>query len=312
MNRFEMFLNAEGIPGDRKVLDTIIQFPHLRDELHFINNGMAAISLYERSANVPRTETRVHVRAKSGVVIDGPMVFTGIQSASFFQAFRREKDSGDFIPSVLKVPRNPGQAELECMVWNEVGAAAMANDLSLVPVEYVSLGGYHSVLTSKDKSDMTHVRAGVLMPQYACTLANMPVPVDETYGLHVFDRIFAALEFLHEHAWMHGDVKPSNIFIDAVGRSWLGDYGSSQPFDKVVSQYTGGTPAYQCDEARTQLLSGGSPIWFDKIGLAISILCRLGLVDVRTVTDPWPLQAIKTAADRVLSGKLKDVIISTL
>ena len=311
MNRFEMFLNAEGISVDRKVLDTIVQFPHLRDELSFINSGTAAISLYERSANIPRTETRVNVRADSGVVIDGPMVFRGIQSASFFHAFRREKDSGDFIPSVLKVPKKHGQAALECILWNEVGAAAMANDLSLVPVAYVNLGGYHAVLTSKDKSDLTYVRAGLLMPQYACTLASMPVPVDETYGLHVFDRIFAALEFLHEHAWMHGDVKPSNIFIDTVGRSWLGDYGSSQPFDKVVSQYTGGTPAYQCDEARIQLLSGGSPIWFDRIGLAISLLCRLGLVDVRTVTDPWPLLALKTAADRVISGKLKDVIIST-
>ena len=300
MQNFVALLGGAGLKVDQHVLDTIIESPQLRDGLPFCYNSTSAAALYQRASKVPRTETRVFVREAEGVIIDGLMSVPGRQSAMFFHAFRRNTP-GNFIPSVLKVPQRLDHASKECRLWAQLGEQAQTGDFSLVPVSCIQLGGRHSVMRGgSEPPDVLAFarRAGVLMPKYACTLANVPTPLDEAYGLRVFECITAALGFLHDRSWLHGDVKPSNIFIDMAGRPWLGDYGSSQPHAELL-QYTGGTPSYQCVEALQELQH--APLWFDQMGLVISMLCRLGLVEaVRNAgMDGWPLVAIQAACARV-------------
>lgn len=81
--------------------------------------------------------------------------------------------------------------------------------------------------------------------------------------------VAAGLQHLHEAGFAHGDIKPTNILIDATGRAVLIDFGlatalsaESQPpgYEKThvvfqSSRVFRGTPAFTAPE----LLAGGSP-----------------------------------------------------
>jgi serine/threonine-protein kinase len=51
--------------------------------------------------------------------------------------------------------------------------------------------------------------------------------------------IVLGLEFIHSRGFVHRDVKPANILIDGVGRSRIGDFGSSKFFESTT-RWTGG------------------------------------------------------------------------
>jgi serine/threonine protein kinase len=66
---------------------------------------------------------------------------------------------------------------------------------------------------------------------------------DEVAGVMV--SIAAALTTLHRHRLVHGDVKPSNILLDADGRPFLADFGSAHPTGTTPTQFT---PTYFVDD----------------------------------------------------------------
>jgi serine/threonine protein kinase len=100
-------------------------------------------------------------------------------------------------------------------------------------------------------------------------------------------RIAPAIEFIHDKEWFHGDVKPSNIFIDSTGLAWLGDYGSSSQY-KFNSRFQGGTVVYQCSDVSLQ----EQPRQFDNLGLVISLLVKLDLLKIEN--ESHTLDKIKT------------------
>ena len=60
-----------------------------------------------------------------------------------------------------------------------------------------------------------------LMPQ---VLASVD-PIFASQAIYNTRRILTALEFCHGRAVVHGDVKPSNVFLDDRGAAFLGDFG---------------------------------------------------------------------------------------
>jgi serine/threonine protein kinase len=60
-----------------------------------------------------------------------------------------------------------------------------------------------------------------LMPQ---TLADLD-PIFASEAIHYTRRILTALEFCHGRGVIHGDVKPTNVFLDERGAAFLGDFG---------------------------------------------------------------------------------------
>lgn len=50
-----------------------------------------------------------------------------------------------------------------------------------------------------------------------------PLPVEE--ALRISTDVLAALDYAHQHAVIHRDVKPSNILLDHEGRAYLTDFG---------------------------------------------------------------------------------------
>ena len=56
------------------------------------------------------------------------------------------------------------------------------------------------------------------------------------------------LEFIHNNAILHRDLRPSNIFFDEKGYAKIGDFGMSRIWRKMNSSDTSGTPGYMAPE----------------------------------------------------------------
>jgi serine/threonine-protein kinase len=148
------------------------------------------------------------------------------------------------------------------------------------------------------------LRAGILMPHYACSLSAVPVPAEPASARRILSRMAAALDAVHAAGWLHGDVKPGNIFLDSAGEPWLGDYGSSCPYGQLA-EFTGGTPAYQLEG----LDAMAAPVQFDRAGLAVTLLCLLGLLQLRYAPAAgWPAAAAQAAVARVEDEALRTAL----
>jgi serine/threonine protein kinase len=221
-----------------------------------------AVQLYNDVVQIPWSQTRAEVLTESNVTIDGIMPIAGAQTATFHYAFDNN------IPKVLKIPMTQAKVNRECAMYEELGTHAETCSLALVPVRKLKLRG-----TVRDNrySPEKLVEQGILMPPYWCTVGDIPTPASATRALSVFERVSPALQYLHQHGWIHGDVKPANIFLDVAGHAWLGDYGTSIKAVDFES-FTGGTLKYQL--ADVTIKDGPR---FDRVGLALVLLDLLGV-----------------------------------
>jgi hypothetical protein len=129
------------------------------------------------------------------------MPVDGVQSAMFFYAFK------DRVPHVLKVPTRQRAAATECRLWQDIASSATHDGAFCMPLSLLELGGEHEVLLAGGSTDVTQLRSAILMPRYACTLSNIPPPLDAAWALQVLARMVPSLRVLHVCGWLHGDVK---------------------------------------------------------------------------------------------------------
>ena len=194
----------------------------------------------------------------------------------------------DGVSMLLKLTKD---AKEECAFALACGDEAMKHHVPVVDLRLVKEGRI----------------LGVLMREYAGDLSRCRVPISSEMAANVVQRIGLALQFMHQRDWLHGDVKPANIFVDEEGNAWLGDFGMSFKRDDVAeieqrlrckSWPAGwGTPAYQCVDVDVV----GKPELIDKFGLVISVLKMLGLLrvescDVSTLRRQDVISAVHTVA----------------
>ena len=254
-----------------------------------------AVDLYRGAQSVPQSETRERMRRDHGIAIDGDMLMSGVQNATFYHAFE------NYVPRVVKVPKGVGSAKSECALWKDVSGHVVPG-VFLVPVRLLVLG--YGTIQGRGGCDTS----GVLMPLYSGTLARIPTPADEDYATIVIERIEPTLRFLNQRGWMHGDVKPSNIFLDYEGSAWLGDFGSSVLLT-AAEGFSGGTPSFQCEHFEAL----EDPLRFDLIGLAVSVLVLLGLIKPpKTSFEGWSLEVLKNSTLRISDPVLKAKLVSLL
>ena len=268
MERMRRLLQGSSFEVDDKVLTCCTQNSWLAARLNCVSTEEDALKLYVDAAAIPQTQTRAMAK-EGGVTIDGPMQFAGAQTASFFRAFENTKHV-----RVLKVNNDESKSRSECRLYTILGPYAAEHGIALVPVRLIQLdksSEHQSTRTSPPRRISPFV--GLLMPYYAYSFDDLPAPIPYNYALEVFHRTIAAIEFIHEHGWLHGDVKPGNIFCDWNGETWLGDYGSSVPYN-ALRAFTGGTPKYQCVDVSHL----DKPRLFDGVGLVLSLLERLGVL----------------------------------
>jgi hypothetical protein len=291
MERFQALLS--NIALDSKVIDRIASSPWLSSRLNSLVTQQHAEKLYDDASRIPQTETRAEVLREINVVIDGDIVFPGVQTAIFLHAF----ENG--LPKVLKIPHEQTKASLECKLYEELGYLAEKSCIALVPIRRLNLQGS----SQRNHSVKKELSFGILMPHYCCTLGNVPSPIDGNDAEATFTRIIAAIRFIHSHKWMHGDIKPSNIFVEQNGIKWLGDFGSSVGYNNLHN-FTGGTPMYQCSDVKHV----DDPLKFDCVGLVLSILDKL---NVQLPRIPQSLlDIIKTIEElHVMSHALKNICL---
>lgn len=80
-------------------------------------------------------------------------------------------------------------------------------------------------------------------------------PIATHEALSLMDDVLEGLAALHERGFVHGDVKPSNVLLDASGRAKLADLGSSRALADETAPLTTGTVARLAPE----LAAGGAP-----------------------------------------------------
>jgi hypothetical protein len=301
-------LSAKGDRLDPHVLDLLRQ-SDLASRLSAVRTLEDARHLYRSAELIPHTSTRARAIREAGVSIDGPLAMPGHQKAMFFLAFE-----GD-VPRVLKFPHDQDTARTECLMYESVSAVLPQHpEVYLVPVRSLNVAGtHHSPATSTDEASTRNLRGGILMPMYPCTLSqraqafqarsvDSPLQPAATFMSNALQRMSTTLQFLHAQGWLHGDVKPSNIFLDNDGLAWLADYGSSAPLGNVPRLT--GTVAYQCQEIPP---SAGAA--FDLIGLAITALSVIGCLDpVHGSSSGWSMEALLFALDTVPQAPLRDAI----
>lgn len=166
----------------------------------------------------------------------------------------------------------------ECRLYATIGKNAENLGISLVPVrllELESTSTHQSVFSSPHRP--LNPFKGILMPCYHFTLSDIPKPIPCWCAIEVFKPIISAIDFIHDHEWLHGDVKSQNIFCDHLGAPWLGDYGSSVEYNKRYFSFPGGTLRYQCNDISYL----EKPRLFDGIGLVMSLLDMMSLLDLR-------------------------------
>lgn len=262
-----------------------------------------AVGLFESASAVPRTETRKSILLSSNISIDGDFVVPGAQTATFLRAFANGK-----VAKVLKIPYHHEKVEHECLLFSSLKSSITA-EINLVPVEVLPLVN-HGVIYKSPTKNYQKPTKGILMPFYANTLANVPAPMKADYALEVLNLMESAINFIHRSRWLHGDVKPSNIFLTVDGTPWLGDYGSCCQYASIAG-YTGGTPCYQCVDFYSPNATDATR--FDKIGLVLSLLDRLDIVNTAAppLTTKQLSQVLKeaTTLPEPLRNKMQEMLL---
>lgn len=292
MELFKQLLQIKGIHPEQNVLNLIADSGWLSARMMVVDNEETAWKLYQDATAIPQSVTRATVFEETHVKIDGIMP-VAVQTAMLFYAFEFD------IPKVLKVPQQKEKVSHECMMYFLHGEEVERLKLALVPVREIKLEGEHT----KQYSSKKLFNKGILMPSYICTLASVPPPPSSQYVIQQGQRLCDAIKFMHQKGWLHGDVKPSNIFIGADGNCWLGDYGSSVPYLDIRSRYTGGTPKYQCEE----VCSSTSPLKFDMMGLVLSFLSCYN-IQHSTQTIAEVVQGVDQITDEEVKNFLRSLI----
>jgi serine/threonine protein kinase len=103
--------------------------------------------------------------------------------------------------------------------------------------------------------------------------------------------------YLHKQDYVHGDLKPSNILLQASGRVILTDFSTARKLEASVSEFgIAGTPAYMAPE----LLAGGA-------SSARSDIYALGVVLYEMMCGRLPFLAKnhEDLVDQVLNGSVR-------
>ena len=294
----ELLAQAGVESPDQRLLETVSRTFVLSTLMMSCVTSDDALNVLNLAGTVLHSRTKALVQEHAGVVVDGVMPVEGVQTAMFFYAFK------DCAPHVLKVLTRQHNAAMECQLWHDVRELTRGDGVYCVPVTPLKVRGEHAVPLAGGGADNTQLQSGILMPRYACTLSNIPAPMDAKWALRVLARMSASLRAVHAAGWVHGDVKPSNFFIDFAGDAWLGDYGSSCRI-AAVGTYTGGTPMFQCCDISVQ-----EHARFDRACLAVTLCCAMDVLhpdkstpEVRAVG--WSAATLHAAVAAVADAPLK-------
>lgn len=282
--RFEAFLRDAGV---RPRPDVLLRLQFLRDTAILSAGSPAeARQWYEWARDLPHSPTRGRFRSATGHFLDGPSAF----DANILLAF----DAGG-AAAMFKVMPSAECAEV-------VAARAVSGGPGLVPCE---------LLCAERESGAPF--CGLLMPKYDRSLATVPeLVLAEDVLLKRAEVLLAAVRHVHGAGFVHMDVKEANVFVDAAGGWWLGDFGSAVREGAHVTSTTRGLHP----ELEDWHLRRPTPAQrrFDAYMLAALLVRQLDAprdralgTDAASGTPPSP-DAVRARARRVRSDALRALL----
>lgn len=159
---------------------------------------------------VPQTETKRHLQ-QAGWILNGLVMYG---QTAFTSAIRcLEEGKVDPVPYLVKFKPTANEIVARETILARAHTKGKSEALleNLVPTQLIEMVGNKMLA----------------MPQFPRTLANMP-PLSEAHVLQYVEGIYLCLLLLWELQVFHCDIKPANLFLNARGRVFLGDFGSSQ------------------------------------------------------------------------------------
>lgn len=228
-----------------------------------------ALSIYNWAKNLPLSPTKGNFLKETGFTLDGPL---SSHMDNLFSAF-----GPDGAAYVLKVVPREGDPEV-------VAALALADapaDVHLVRCRFCSAQRKNGEIFS-----------GLLMPYFARSLASTEVLLRHDILLSRARDSVAAINYLHSKGFVHMDIKEANIFVDAAGIWWLGDFGSCVAPGSPIRTTT---PAYN---PRGHAEGLPAEHWYDWQMLAALLLRQLGAkVDGSSTAAALSSAAAEVATD---------------
>jgi len=216
------------------------------------DTGERAFEIYDGYEKLPKTFTCAAVANALNVTINGPCM--GDEKPFLLSA----NDEND-VPCMVKVLRidmdSPVHSNLKLAEYHMEKDVLTILDFSggqpgLIKAKFLEVSvprGETSVLSGatavphKDekKGDAANsIVYAILMPRYITTVAKSPKFHVKTLLVQV-TKFVETLEYIHSNNIVHLDIKGDNIFIDANGEWFIGDFGSCKRIgDTVVTTTT--------------------------------------------------------------------------
>lgn len=88
--------------------------------------------------------------------------------------------------------------------------------------------------------------------------------ISTVQALSIMQQVCSAVQYAHEHEVLHGNLKPSNIFVSEDGRMLLADFGIACGYDELQQSLTcvgWGSAAYAAPEQSLGVLRRSSDIY---------------------------------------------------
>ena len=303
-----LLVNSSVAPLTERQLDFLRS--RFAAELLVATSMDSALRLRSLALASPATTTVARLRASGLFFADGPYAAASSSRSLFLHAFRLP----DGAPRLLKIPLDVGPegeaaggaAQHEAAVWSALaGAAAEAPPHLAGPVELVRFeqgGGVELRHGARARP-----AAGVLLPVYCCTLEEVPHELFERPHLlaQLGTQLVAALAHMHAAGYVHADVKGSNVFLDAAGAAFLGDFGATVREGDPLREYS---PSHMPEEATHGALELAATPALDSWLLLVTLLSK---APVRLALPPRVgavRAAVRITAEPALRGLLQALL----
>jgi serine/threonine-protein kinase len=249
---------------------------------------------------------------------------------------RRRRAIGEALPG-LRLGDVLGRGAGGCVIAGEDGTSGrpvavkvLADDLLLAPFARERLRIEAEVLTSCRHPNLVE---GISFHEYGDMLllvmervtsvtvleTQQGPPLTAHQACHIVLAAALALSCVHEHGFLHGDVKPENVLFDPEGRHRLVDFGLARRWPFQRGRHVAGTPGYMPPEAIAaggvlvpatdvyalgvmayELLAGQSPF--------VSGQEPIDATAIPVEAAPIPLRAVVPAAPR----RLADLVMAAI
>ena len=266
-----------------------IRASYAAEALMSIDNGDAALELYRRVKALPSSFTKNLVAVNGRLRINGPLsldrprILTGCRLDGRPILVKLLSLGLDDTTGVKTAELN---SEADCCST----LATSDHTYALVPYEVVTLQVTPDMVSQTQHSGA--VKA-LVMPRYLDSIARGPsciVSVVSREGRRMVD----ALRCMHQHGYVHMDVKGDNVFFDAHGAWYLGDFGSACVVDSPIRSTT--ESFYHCSvvgrPARPQ---------YDWFMLLVMLIIELG-----DNKDKWTVTFVDEGGRHVSEARVLD------